>query len=146
MPIKLDLGDWGKLLDEVRKAEGDVKKVGYQCTKNCAEIMKEELKTQMLKADTKGNWGDLYSDLSIQSLVENHGEFNTSIGWIKGPYNPEDLSSGYKVVFINYGTPNRTQHGQIKARGFIQKAKRKAKKPIHEEQEKAFKEILKGLK
>ena len=68
------------------------------------------------------------------------------IGYKKGNYDTNNLSDGYKVVFLNYGTPHRSVHGKVKARGFIKKAKAKAKPQIKKAQEETFEKILARLK
>ena len=80
------------------------------------------------------------------TIKNDHGKITAECGWKKGSYDPKSPSVGYKVVFMNYGTPRRSKHGQVKPSGFIQKAKNKAKPKIKKTQENALKEILKGLK
>ena len=79
-------------------------------------------------------------------LENDHGFITARVGYKKGLYDPHNLSDGYKVVFLNYGTPRRTRHGKVKARGFISKAKSRAKPKMRKEQEKTLNDILRGLK
>ena len=67
------------------------------------------------------------------------------VGWEMGEYNPQNLSEGFKALFLNFGTPHRSKHGKVKARGFITRAKKKSKKNIKAAQENALNEILRGL-
>jgi hypothetical protein len=64
------------------------------------------------------------------------------VGYKKGAYNPNDISDGYKVVFSNYGTPKRSKHGKIEAKGFIDRAQKNARKRIKKAQKEALEKIL----
>ena len=57
-----------------------------------------------------------------------------------GDYNPKELSDGYKVAFLNYGTP------RISPREFISAAKKKAKPQIKKAQEEVLNKVLARLK
>lgn len=139
--MKLD--GFEQLLREIQKAEGNVEKATKTCMQKSAAIMQDTLKSEMQKAKVDGN---LINAMPPPEIENNHGLITARVGYKKGAYNPDNLSDGYKVVFLNYGTPHRKKHGKVVARGFIQKAKRKAKKPIQQQQENTLKEILKGLK
>lgn len=68
--------------------------------------------------------------------------YSAAVGYKKGSYDPSAPSDGYKVVFLNYGTPRRTKHGKVAARGFIQKAKKNASKQIKKAQKETLEKIL----
>lgn len=146
MSIQLKLDGFEQLLKEIEKAEGNVEQATKKCLNKSALIMQDELKAQMHKADKQGHWGDLIASMPPPKIESDYGEISAHVGWKKGTYNPKSPSDAYKVVFLNYGTPHRQEHGKVKARGFIQKAKKKAKPKIQAQQEQTFKEILKGLK
>lgn len=139
--MKLD--GFEQLLKELQKAEGNVEKATEKCLRKSADIMQDTLKAEMVKSNVDSG---LINAMPPPEIENNHGLITARVGYKKGAYNPDNLSDGYKVVFLNYGTPHRKKHGKVVARGFIQKAKRKAKKPIQQQQENTLKEILKGLK
>lgn len=142
LPINLKLDGFEDMMRQIQKAEGSVKGATQRCMNASAKVMDAELKTQMSKA---GVQGDLIAEMPASTVQYQHGLLTASVGYKKGAYDPNNLSTGYKVLFLNYGTPHRKKHGQVKARGFILKAKRRAKPKIKKEQEKTLHEILKGL-
>lgn len=142
MSIRLKLDGFEELMKEIKKAEGNVEKATEKCLRKSADIMQDELKSQMQKANVPS---ELITAMPAPEIENDYGLITARVGYKKGPYDPTNISDSYKVVFLNYGTPNRKKHGKIVKRGFIQKAKNKARKPIQQQQENTLKEILKGL-
>lgn len=146
MAIKLKLEGFDDLLKEIEKAGGSIKSSTETCMQNSAQIMQHELKAEMQKSHVEK---DLIDRLPAPSFENDFGLITARVGYRKGAYNPKKLSDGYKIVFINYGTPYRRKHGKIRGKkvrlGFIQRAKNRARPKIKKEQEKTLKEILKGL-
>ena len=101
--------------------------------------MQSELKLQMQKS---GVDSALINRMPTPELKKDGNAMIARVGYKKGAYNPDDLSDGYKVVFLNYGTPKRSKHGKVEAKGFIDKAQRKAKKQIKKKQEETLKKII----
>jgi len=143
LSIKLKLDGFEQLLKEIQKAEGNVDKATEKCLRKSADIMQDTLKSEMTRSNVDGG---LINAMPPPEIENDYGLITARVGYKKGAYYPDNLSNGYKVLFLNYGTPHRKKHGKIIARGFIQRAKRKAKKPIQQQQENTLKEILKGLK
>lgn len=146
MSIKLQLNGFDDLLKKIQKSEGNVEKAAEKCIRKSADIMQETLSNEMQKSNVdKG----LINNMPPPEIQKEHGLITARVGYKKGAYDPKNLTDGYKVVFVNYGTPYRSKHGKIMGktvrRGFIQRAKSKAKKPIQQQQEATLKEILKGL-
>lgn len=142
MSISLKLEGFNDMMRKIQKAEGNIKPATEKCLKVSANVIDAELKAQMTTANVPAH---LVAEMPAPVIENDHGLITAKVGYRKGPYNPRNLTTGYKVLFLNYGTPNRKMHGKVKARGFIQKAKRSAKPKIKKEQEAALKEILKGL-
>ena len=143
MSIQLKLDGFEQLLKEIQQAEGNVEKATETCLRKSAAIMQDTLKAEMRRSDIDGEFIERMPEYEIE---KNYGLITARVGYKKGAYNPDNLSDGYKAVFLNYGTPDRKKHGKVKARGFISRAKSKAKKPIKQQQEATLKDILKGLK
>lgn len=143
MAIKLKIEGFENLLKEIETAGGSINKACDSAIRQSAQIMQSELKSQMQSAGVEK---ELISAMPPPEVEENGNTFSARVGYKKGAYNPDNLSDGYKVVFLNYGTPHRKKHGQVAARGFIQKAKRRARPKIKKEQEKALQKILARLK
>lgn len=139
MSIKLQLSGFDDLFEQIKKAEGNVDKAAEQCLEESAQVMQSELKAQMQKS---GVDSDLINRMPTPEIQKDGNTIIARVGYKKGAYNPDDLSDGYKVVFANYGTPKRSKHGKVTAKGFIDKAQRKAKKQIKKKQEETLKKII----
>lgn len=143
MSIRLKMDGFSDLLNEIKLAEGNVEKSVMKCQTKSATILEDNLKREANKSNVPSR---LTNSMQPATVKNENGIITAEVGWKKGAYNPKNLSDGYKIVFLNYGTPRRKKHGKIEARGFIQRAKKKAKKPIQTQQEQTLKDILKGLK
>lgn len=141
--IKLNLKGFEELINDVSKAGGNVNDACDKSIRKSADIMDKELKGKMQAANVPP---DLISRMDEHEIDTNANRFQARVGYRKGAYDPANPSDGYKVVFLNYGTPNRTKHGKVVARGFIQNAKRTAKRKIAAEMKEAFETIIEGLK
>ena len=142
MSIRLKLDGFDDLLVKIEKAGGSINAATRKCMEKSAPIMESELKAQMMAVNVSPR---LIAAMPPPEIEETANRVTARVGYKKGAYDPKNPSDAYLVVFLNYGTPDRSEHGQIKARGFIDKAKKKAKKQIMAEQEKTLNEILKGL-
>lgn len=136
---KLDLKGFEELFDKIQKAGGSIDAAAGSCIRQSAQIMQAELKAQMQAA---GVDGDLIARMPQPTIDVQGNRYRAEIGYKKGAYDPSDPSDGYKVVFLNYGTPHRTLHGKVAARGFIQKAKAKARPRIKKAQQETLEKIL----
>ena len=143
MSIKIKLQGFENLINEISEAGGNVNAACDKAIRQSAQIMDAELKSNMKAANVPN---DLISRMDEPQIESNANRYQARVGYHKGAYDPANPSDGYKVVFLNYGTPKRTQHGKIVARGFIQKAKRSAKRKIKAEMKNAFEVIIEGLK
>lgn len=142
MSIKLEFKGFDNLLKDIEAAGGSINQACDSAIRQSAQTMQSELKAQMKSA---GVPGDLINAMPAPEVKVEGNSYTASVGYKKGTYNPDNLSDGYKVVFLNYGTPNRKLHGKITARGFVQKAKKKAKPKLKKEQEQALNKILARL-
>ena len=142
MSIKLKLEGFDDLIKQIEKAGGSVQSATMQCMQKSGKIMDAELRAQMASAGVDGR---LIAEMPAPSIENDFGLITARVGYRKGAYDPDNPTTAYKVIFLNYGTPNRKKHGQVKKRGFIRKAKNRAKPQIKKEQEATLKDILKGL-
>lgn len=143
MSIKLQLSGFDELLSNIEKAGGSIDAAAETCLKKSANIMEAELKAQMSKA---GVDGELINEMPAPTIEKEGNRITARVGYKKGAYNPRDPSTAFKLIFLNFGTPKRKKHGKIKARGFIAKAKKKARPQIKRQQETTLNEILRGLR
>ena len=142
MGIRLNLNGFDGLLAKIEKAGGTIDGAAKQCVKASADIMHDELKTQMQAANVDGA---LISRMPPPEIESEGNRHTARVGYKKGAYDPNNPSDGYKVVFANYGTPRRSKHGQQPAKGFIQKAKKKASPKVKKAQKETLDKILGGL-
>lgn len=148
MSIRLKLNGFEDLLTQIEKAGGTIDGAAKQCLKKSAKIMHDELKKQMTAANVDSG---LINRMPPPELESEGNRHTARVGYKKGEYDPNNPSDGYKVVFLNYGTPNRSTHGKIEdggkvKLGFIKRAKTKASKQIKKTQEETLNAILGGLK
>lgn len=142
MSIKLQLDGFDDLFNQIKKAGGTVDAAAKECLNVSADIMQSELKSQMQAAGVDGG---LINRMPAPEVEASGNRYTARVGYKKGAYDPRNPSDGYEVVFINYGTPKRKKHGKIAARGFIQKAKKKARPRIKKAQKETLDRIIRGL-
>lgn len=143
MSIKLKFEGFEELLKDIEAAEGSMNAAAESALRQGAQILQSELKSEMASANVPKDLISAMPNFEVENLGNTHVAM---VGYKKGAYNPDNPSDGYKVVFLNYGTPNRTKHGKVTARGFIQKAKQKARPKIKKAQRQALEKILARLK
>ena len=142
MAIKIKLEGFDELLEQIEKAEGDVDRAANSALSASAEIMESELRAQ-LNAATESNLAQRMPRFKIKHVGNS---YRAEVGFQSTPYNPRDPSDYHKAVFLNYGTPFRSKHGKEEARGFITKAKRRARPKIKKAQKEALDKIIQRLK
>lgn len=135
----LQLKGFEDLLEQIQKAGGSIDKATDSCLRQSAQIMQAELKAQMQAADVDS---ELINSMPPPQITVEGNNYRAEVGYKKGDYDPNNPSDGYKVVFLNYGTPRRTKHGKVAARGFIAKAKKKARPQIKRAQQETLEKIL----
>lgn len=135
----LQLKGFDDLLERIQRAGGSIDGAADSCLRQSANIMQSELKAQMQAA---GVDSDLINAMPPPQITVEGNRYSAAVGYKKGNFDPSNPSDGYKVVFLNYGTPRRTMRGKVKARGFIQKAKKKARPQIKRAQQETLENIL----
>lgn len=141
--IKLDIKGFEKLLERVQEAEGDIESATTQALSESAAAVAAELRSA---ASAAGVPGSVTSGITQDAPKWEGNKCSVSVGWKVGSYDPRNLSQGFKAIFLNYGTPHRTQHGKVQGKRFIAAAKSAATSKARSAQKKAFNDILKGLK
>lgn len=139
--ITLKLEGFEELLQDIEAAGRSMDSAVESCIKQSAKTVDTELRAQLSKASQSG----LASRMPQPKVEKEANTVSAFVGFEKGTYNPNNLSDGYKALFLNYGTPHRSKHGHEKARNFISKAKKKATPKIKKEQEATLKKILERL-
>lgn len=135
----LQLKGFDDLLEQIQKAGGSIDRAADSCLRQSAQIMQSELKGQMQAAGVDSG---LINAMPPPQITVDGNRFKAEVGYNKGNYDPRNPSDGYKVVFLNYGTPRRTKHGKVAARGFIKKAKNTARPKIKKAQRATLEKIL----
>ena len=140
--IILQLKGFDELFEQIQRAGGSIDSAAKSCIQRSAQIMQTELKAQMQAAGVKST---LIGRMPPPKITVEGNRCSAEVGYEKGEFDPRNPSDAYKVIFLNYGTPRRTMHGKVEARGFIQKAKKKARPQIKNAQRETLDEILRGL-
>ena len=141
--IRLQLKGFESLLEEIKKAEGNINQVVNDCMQKEISITKQCLVEECVKSNVPDS---ITREIKEDPIKWENDRASSAVGWKLGSYDPKNLSVGYKAVFLNYGTPHRSKHGKVKAIGFIQKAKKKAAKIAKKEHEESLNRILGELK
>lgn len=141
--ITLKFEGFEELLKDIESAGRSMNSAVDSCMKQSAQIAEKELKTQMRKAQVPDN---LTNAMPPPEIEWDGNQCVAKVGYKKGAYDPNNPSDAYKVIFLNYGTPHRKKHGHVKARGFIDKAKKNAFRQIKKEQKATLEKILERLK
>lgn len=137
----LRLEGFDELLDQINKAGGSID----AATEKACKAGAAELETRLnAECAADGVPDSVTKDIRVK-YAGSGNVHKVQVGWEMGEYNPQNLSEGFKALFLNFGTPHRSKHGKVKARGFITRAKKKSKKNIKAAQENALNEILRGL-
>lgn len=142
MAIKLKLDGFDELLREIEAAGKSADTAAESAVKAGAQAMQSELQSALQAASESG----LASRLPAPQIEKRGGAIVARVGFDRTPYDPKRPSDYFKAVFLNYGTPYRTKHGKEGARGFVTKAKRRARPKIQKAQKDALQKILQRLK
>lgn len=144
---KLILTGFDDLLEQVKKADGNMKRATEVALKDGADALKKAYESQARS--------DGVPQKSIDALQTNPPKWSgnrceAGAGFKLGSYDPENPSGGFIAMFENYGTDNRQtkageNRGKMRALGFIQKAEKKAAAKVKKAEEGALKSILGGL-
>lgn len=156
--IKLQLTGFDKMLESIQAAGGDIDKAAATCIRQSAQIMHADLQDEMQKSGVDNG---LISRMPPPEIGVTGNTHTAKVGYKMGGYDPANPSDGYKVAFLNYGTPKRQtsddgahamvgggwvtlgkNRGEIAARGFIVRAKENAAPKIKKEQRDTLKKIL----
>ena len=140
--------NFDSLLQKIQKAGGDIEAATWDAARKGGRVYYDNLVAEWKRSGVPDN---LIDKIRFNCLRDSSGNrFAVVVGWAMQNYNPNDPADGYKVVFLNYGTPRRTtadgqNRGYISGRGFIGRARKKSVKPIKEAQENFLHDLLKGL-
>lgn len=143
MAIKLKLTGFDDLLNDIQKSGGSIDKACETTMKQSAKVMETELKSAMTNANVSPA---LINRMPKYELQKEGNRYTAKVGYRGTQYNEKNISDYHEAIFLNYGTPKRTKHGKIKARGFVAKAKKRAKPQIKAQQKETLEKILNDLK
>lgn len=150
------------LLEDIQKAQGNVEQATWDAARAGGREMYKALEQE---ATASGVPAHLVDKLAMQAERDAGGNrVACRVGWrMSGNYDPRNPADEYKVIFMNYGTPHRlakdgirvniggqwktltTDRGRVDGRGFIGRAKKKARPKVKKAQEAALKQILEDL-
>ena len=139
--------NFDSLLNKIKKAGGDIEKATWDAARKGGRVYYQTLVEECKKSGVPDH---LIDKIRFNCLRDASGSrFAVVVGWYMDNYDPADPSDGYKVVFLNYGTPRRESskgnRGYIDGRGFIGRSKKKSRKLIKQAQEEFLKSVLGDL-
>lgn len=139
--------NFDSLLNKIKKAGGDIEKATWDAARKGGRVYYQTLVEECKKSGVPDH---LIDKIRFNCLRDASGSrFAVVVGWYMDNYDPADPSEGYKVVFLNYGTPRRESskgnRGYINGRGFIGRSKKKSRKLIKQAQEEFLKSVLGDL-
>ena len=143
--IRIQLSGFDDLLKKIEQAGGSINKSVDVCVRNSADIMDSELRNALQKVKADAPDHDLIKEMPKPEINWEGNRCYAKVGFKLGGYNPKDLNSGFKALFLNYGTPRR-KPSQEAARKYIKKAKSKASPQIKKVQQETLNKILEDLK
>jgi HK97 gp10 family phage protein len=141
LSIKIKLEGFDEMLKRIEEAGGTADRAANSALSAAAKIMDDELRAQ-LNAATES---DLAQRMPHFKINKEGGNYRAEVGFQSTPYSPRNPSDYHKAVFLNYGTPDRKKHGKEAARGFITRAKRRARPKIKRAQKEALEKIIQRL-
>lgn len=139
--------NFDSLLNKIKKAGGDIEQATWDAARKGGRVYYQTLVEECKKSGVPDH---LIDKIRFNCLRDSSGSrFAVVVGWYMDNYDPADPSDGYKVVFLNYGTPRRESskgnRGYIDGRGFIGRSKKKSRKLIKQAQEEFLKSVLGDL-
>lgn len=138
-----DTKGFEKWIEQIERAEGNVEKYAKQAVDDSVHIFEGELKSACRAANVPNS---ITSEITSEGAKVEGNRIKARVGWKLSSYDPKNPSPGFKAIFLNYGTPKRSSHGQVAPRHFITTAKKKAKKSIKQKQKDAYNKITGELK
>lgn len=148
--------DFDGLLEDIKKAGGDIDKAAKTVATECAKVMRDEL---VAECNTSNVPQSVSGEIGYK-VIHNGNAYWIEAGWEKGEYDPRNPSAAYKAIFLNYGVPKARQvkkkthvmykgtwvttanRGTLEARGFIERAKKGAEKKVKKVQKEALQKML----
>lgn len=151
--------NFDSLLEKIAEAQGDAEAATWEAARAGARALYNELQAECAASGVPAS---VSGAITMQAERDSSGNrFACKVGWRVPEYNPANLSPAYKAIFINYGTPHRytkaetarvningefrtigSDRGRIDGRGFIGRAKKKARPKIKAAQKEALVNIL----
>lgn len=149
--IKLNLKGFEKMLTQLQDAGKNVDPAAKEAVSENARIVEQELRAQCQAA---GVPSDIIQEIKTTTSTEGEGRYSAKVGWKLGNYDPQNPSTGYKAIFLNYGTVRRQTkrgknrgaiHKPAKDQQFIYAAKKKSQTKVKKLQKQMLEEITGGL-
>lgn len=134
------LDGFEELVARLTKAGRSADAIAGRCAEAAAGVCHQALVDEMRRAQVDGG---LIDDMPKPDIEREGNKWHVRVGFRKDEsYDPDDPAPAYKAIFLNYGTPHRQETGQVKARGFVKKARKRSRKGVKEAEEAAFARML----
>lgn len=143
--LKVQLTGFDEIIKKIEKAGGSVNESVDKCVRKSADVLDTELRNAMIKAKADSPKHSLVKNMDKPEISWEGNKCFAKVGYKLGNYDPNNLTDGFKALFLNYGTPRR-KPSKERAREYIKKAKTKANPIVKKEQQDALNKILEDLK
>lgn len=124
MAVKLNIYGFDEILKRMRDIGGNVDDAAKKTTHKIAPIARRYLVDECSKSKVPSQ---ITSAIAIR-YQDGNNIHSCDIGWRKGSYDPDNLSTGYKALILNYGTVRRRTHKGL-YRGWLSRPYKTRKKP-----------------
>ena len=140
--------NFGNLLAKIEKAGGDVEAATWDAARKGAKVLYDQMQAECAASGVPASISDAITMQAERSQSGNR--YACKVGWRMGEYDPKNPSVAYKAIFLNYGTPRRAteggaNRGYIDGKGFMGRAKKKARPKVKRIQEDTLRGIIEEL-
>lgn len=128
-----------EIMSQIEELGGNIEEITKKCVLQAQQVMAEELKKEIKNSGIES----LADRVPDPNVYYGKNRFSARVGFKVGDYNPNNISDGFKAIFLNYGTYDGKV---IEGRYFIKKAKKNARPKIRKLEEETIKKVIEVLK
>lgn len=128
-----------EIMSQFIELGGSVEEITKKCVLQAQQVMAEELKKEIKNSGIES----LADRVPDPTIYNGKNYFSARVGFKVGEYNPNNISDGYKAIFLNYGT---YKGEKIEGKYFVKRAKKNARQKIKKIEEETIEKVIKEIK